>query len=817
MKQIRLLKLLLVLFFSQQVFAQINKAPAYPLISHDPYFSIWSMTDTLNASPTKHWTGAEQALSGLIKVDGKTYRIIGNESKHYESIAATSDEQNYTVKYTEEEPVGTWKNMSYDDANWKTGTAPFAHNRSTNGTRWRSENLWVRRVFNVNAIPNGDAYLKIRHDDNIEVYLNEEKIYSLNGWIERFEYIPIDKEKLKKGKNILTIHIANTAGGAFLDAGIVTELKLKPTGIINAIQNKVTVNATQTIYNFDCGPIDAAITFTSPLIITDLNLLSRPVSYVTYSVKSNDSKSHDVQVYFGASTSIATNTPAQEVVTQKYNAAGLNILKAGTKEQPVLQKKGDNIRIDWGYMYVATPVSAKAKQSITTASKASSFFTQNVSNITDVTSGKNLVLNTSVDLGKVSSAPKEQYFLLGYDDIYSIQYFKENLKPWWKNNASQTIEKQLAQASQNYKSIMQKCDEFNKMIYNDAEKAGGKTYADLCVLAYRQSISAHKLVKSPKGELLFLSKENFSNGSINTVDVTYPSAPLFLAYNPQLMKGMLNGIFYYSESGKWQKPFAAHDLGTYPLANGQTYGEDMPVEESGNMIILAAAIAKAEGNANYAKKHWKTLTQWVNFLVEDGFDPTNQLCTDDFAGHLARNANLSVKAIVGIGCYGMLAQMLGEKSTAERYTDTAKNMAKRWMQMADEGDHYALTFDRNNTWSQKYNLVWDKVLDLDLFPEEVYDKEIAYYLTKQNEFGLPLDSRKTYTKSDWILWTATLTNNEKDFDALVNPIYKYATETPTRVPLSDWHETTNGKQVGFQARSVVGGYFMKLLEMKLKK
>jgi hypothetical protein len=800
--------------FQLSAVAQELRAPAYPLITHDPYFSIWSNTDELTSSATTHWTGTAHSLTGYVKVDDKVYRFLGNAEKQYKALAPASDDVAYEAVYTETAPGSKWMKPDFNAANWKKGRAPFGDNKNLVGTEWRGKDIWVRRTFNVSDKINHPLYLKLQHDDNVEVFLNGEIIYSTKGWTGKFIYIPLNEKssQVKKGENILAIHVANTAGGAWLDAGILEEkVDKSDASIETATQTAVAVKATQTKYTFSCGPAELELDFCSPLLMDDLDLVSRPVSYITMKVRSADNRSHKVQLYLGASSNIAVNASSQKVSASQYKSGGLSILKAGTVEQPVMKKKGDDLRIDWGYVYVAAKSDNHVKQFVSEAIVPGKIFTASTSSVKE---GKQLVLNSIFDLGNVTASGKEQVLMLGYDDIYSVQYFSTNLRPWWNNDGKQTFEGQLAKASNDYKSIIQKCIAFDDKLFADASKAGGDQYAHLCELVYRQSIAAHKLVKSPQGEILFLSKENYSNGSINTVDITYPSAPLYLLYNPDLLKGMLNGIFYYSESGKWAKPYAAHDLGTYPLANGQTYGEDMPVEESGNMIILTAAIARQEGNAEYARKHWSTLSTWVEYLAKDGFDPANQLCTDDFAGHLARNANLSVKAIAAIGSYAQLADRLGKKEIAEKYFSMAREMAGKWMQMAEDGDHYSLTFDGKGTWSQKYNLVWDKLLGLDLFPKQVYEKEVNYYLTKQNQYGLPLDSRKTYTKSDWIMWTAVLTDDQEKFIAIIQPVFRYANESSSRVPLSDWHETTTGKMVGFQARSVVGGYFIKMLENK---
>ncbi|RYY18293.1 MAG: DUF5127 domain-containing protein, partial [Chitinophagaceae bacterium] len=370
------------------------RAPAYPLITHDPYFSLWSTTTELNASPTKHWTGTDQSIIGILNVDGKQYRFMGQQEKKMETILPAADEKNYEFSYTESAPAGNWMQAAFDDAGWKTGQAPFGDNATMAKTRWTSKDLWVRRTFTPTKKVLTDLFLKIQNDDNTEVYLNGELIYSHKGWTNKYIYPAIKKEiadKIKPGKNVLAIHVANTAGGQWLDAGLVAEVKDSQSGLIKiARQKSVALTATQTKYEFECGAINLNLRFTSPLLMEDLELLSRPVTYVTAQVQSLDGKSHEVEFILSTSTDLATNTPWQEVKAEHYNSSGLSILKAGTTEQPVLKKKGDDLRIDWGYLYVATADGPAVSQSVS----ENVDFTKSASG--SAKTGKRLKLNTRI-------------------------------------------------------------------------------------------------------------------------------------------------------------------------------------------------------------------------------------------------------------------------------------------------------------------------------------------------------------------------------------------------------------------------------------
>ncbi len=652
------------------------RVPAVPLVTHTPYFTVWSCADGLTQDVTRHWTGRPHPLTSLVRVDGKTFRLMGT---------------------TPEE-------------------AP--------------------------ALPQVDLQ----------------------------------------------------------------------------------ITATRTTYQFANDTVRVGLTFLTPSLPGDLDVLARPVSYLTWRVEALDGRTHRVEVLFTASSLLAVDDDTQKVEWHAEAFPGLETCRVGSIDQPVLARKGDNLAIDWGWCYLAAPQDEAARVGVHGRAALEATFAREGAppaaadtRMPRAAGDDEPVLFAALDLAAVGAEAVQRHVLLGYDEVYAIRYFSANLRPYWRRNGAEPAEL-FATAERDYQRLSVACAEFDRALASDLRKAGGEDYVTICNLAYRQAIAGNGFAADEAGGPMLFPKECFSNGCIATVDVIYPEAPIFLALSPTLTKALLIPALEYGQSPRWKFPFAPHDLGTYPRATGQVYGggeqtEDnqMPVEESGNMLLLLAALAQAEGNAGFAERYWPTITRWAEYLREKGLDPENQLCTDDFTGHLAHNANLSVKAILALAAYGRLAEMRGDTGTAREYGDLARRFAGEWVAMADDGDHTRLAFDKPGTWSQKYNLVWDRILDLGIFPPEVAEREIAFYKATARPYGLPLDPRAEFTKSDWLIWTASLATDPADFEALTAPLARFLRESPTRVPFSDWYDTNNARMVGFQARPVIGGVFLKLL------
>ena len=582
-------------------------------------------------------------------------------------------------------------------------------------------------------------------------------------------------------------------------------------------QVSIEVTATATEYVFENDMVILKCCFTSPLLPDDMVLVSRPCTYVDFEVKKK--KDCEAGIQFDVSADLVRQS-ADTVIGYDGKHKEFIYSHMGRAVQLPLGGSDDRNTINWGYVYVATKEDGA-----------------------QITFDKT---NEKIHLDLPLSDGKQSGFILAYDDLVSINYFGQWRRAYWTKEYSSILEA-IAAAFSDKASVLTRAKELDKDIETRARELGGDGYAFLCNMSFRQAFSAHKLITDESGEILFLSKENDSNGCIGTVDVSYPSVPLFMLYDTEYVKGMLRPIFKFASCDVWEYDFAPHDLGRYPYAWGQSYGwkpkegddlpergiwesgksgvyppfytypagsdnydlkYQMPVEECGNMLIMTAVVCMADGNPEFARPHWEMLERWKNYLVEFGADPGDQLCTDDFAGHLEHNVNLSVKAIMGIKAYSILAEMLEMKEEAETYRNLAREMAADWEMRAYADDHYTLAFGSADTWSLKYNLVWDKMWGSQLFSDEVYEKELTYYLQQVKEYGIPLDNRTNYTKSDWILWCASMTENKEKIMEMVEPIVRYVENSETRVPFSDWYDAETGRYYHFIARSVQGGLFM---------
>lgn len=619
---------------------------------------------------------------------------------------------------------------------------------------------------------------------SVDPYLN---VWSMGDFLNR------DSTRHWTGKSCAMTGVVTIDGTDYCFMGDPGQL-----GIQAIPQTSVEMTPFSTIYIFNAAGVRLTARFTSPLLPDNRMMLSRPVSYLWVASSQTDGRMHTVAVTIRASEEFCLDHRGQMPVrTQAQKIEGIPTIRMGGIEQTVLGKSGDDIRIDWGYFYLSVGPGG-------TVFKETNEDTVYICG------------QMTLDMGSRPAA----LFTFAYDDIDSIVYHGKYLKAYWKKDG-QTIMEAITLAHKEYADLMQRCRTFEEQLVGQGRKAGGKKYAELLTLSLRQVLAAHKLVLDENGEVLYISKECFSNGCAATVDVSYPSMPLFLLYDTELVKGMMRPIFRMAADDAWPFEFAPHDTGIYPILNGQVYarGTDrenqMPVEECGNMLIMAAAVTAADHDPSFAERHKRIFDQWADYLLQTGVDPDNQLCTDDFAGHLAHNCNLSIKAIIALGAYAKVCEMLGDEQKEKTCQDAARRMAAEWEKMAANGDgSYRLAFDKPGTFSMKYNLVWDKLFGLRLFEDSVVLSEVESYFKQIDPYGLPLDNRADYTKSDWLVWVATLACSQEQFEKFIHPLWLAYHLTPSRVPMTDWYSAVTSLQKGFQNRTVQGGIFIKLLEKK---
>ncbi|KAF2260386.1 glutaminase GtaA [Lojkania enalia] len=596
-----------------------------------------------------------------------------------------------------------------------------------------------------------------------------------------------------------------------------------PRDIDTANQTTFEYTSTRSIFTIEVDDkVSLKATFLSPLTPTDLKRQSLIFSYLHVEVSSLDGSDHDVQLYSDISAEWVSGDLGAVAQWEFETTGDVQYHRVWKQNQQMFSEVRD--RAEWGNIYYATD----AMEGLTHQSGADSdvrgrFATSGtLDNSADedyrAISSDWPVFGYAVDLGSVvSGATTSNLFTIGLCQEEAIQFLGKDglstLPSFWKSYFDDDLAA-LSFFHKDYSESSRLSLELDEKIAADSVNAAGEDYLTLTSLAARQAFGATQLVGTEDKHFLFL-KEISSNGNTQTVDVIYPASPIFYYLNPELVRLMLDPHFENQESGHYPNKFAIHDLGThYPNATGHPDGNDehMPLEECGNNIIMVLTYAQRSGNTEYLKQHYPILRQWADYLALDSLYPAEQLSTDDFAGHLANQTNLAIKGIIGLEAMSLISRLVGEDADAQNFTDIAHEYMDKWMELGinhnDEPPHSILNYNNWTTHGLLYNLYNDRLLSTNLVPQSVYDQQSQFYPTIAQPYGVPLDTRQSYTKSDWEVFCAAIASDETR-DMFVSALARWVNETPSSRPFTDLYEPRTGMQPGidFKARPVMGGMF----------
>lgn len=570
--------------------------------------------------------------------------------------------------------------------------------------------------------------------------------------------------------------------------------------------------------------------FSSPITPDSILHQSLPASYLEVKVTGR----HDVEIYVENNGMWVTNDYYHKKIIWEYTRSStLQTWTIKKAEEQLFTEDRD--RAEWGTFYFSAPADDRdiTYQSAPARTLRTRFATRGyLSNKYDTRYRE--VMNEEplfafakhYKLGGYNKTKTDStLYTLAFVHDPIIQYASARgltlMKPLWKSYLESDLE-MLNFHYASYSNVTSDAAKFSKKVLRAAKRTVSAEYGDILSLSARQTIGACYFTGTPASPILFL-KEISSDGNMNTVDVIFPASPFFLYAAPDWLAYLLEPLLEHQNAGLYPRLSSMHDLGaSFPNATGHPDGrdEEMPVEECGNMLIMGLAYAHTldpEDAKEWINKEgryglWK---QWTTYLINFSLFPSHQLSTDDFAGRLANQTNLAVKGLVGIKAMSRLARLAGFDADADKYDEIADEYLPIFLTHALDrsGTHTKLAYHWQGSWGSLYNAYADALLCLpgsstSFLPPELYRLQSAHYHNVLQTYGLPLDSRHLYTKSDWELWSAAVASPEVRKE-LIGAVVTWVNETTINRPLTDIYDTEGKGWSGiyFMNRPVVGGHF----------
>jgi Domain of unknown function (DUF5127)/Domain of unknown function (DUF4965)/Domain of unknown function (DUF1793)/Domain of unknown function (DUF4964) len=606
---------------------------------------------------------------------------------------------------------------------------------------------------------------------------------------------------------------------------------------MTAVSTEVT--ATRSIFTAAAGGVELVAEWLSPVEPGNLELQSVPLTLLTVSVSFTHGYSHDVQVYADITGEWVSSTESASIEWQT-SSDSTGRYWAVELESPDSVSETDQMA-DWGTVVWAapagTPLSYQSGDSVTVRSQFGS--TGSLSDTSTASpsaiSGTNgqPVFAYAVDLGSDAGSTS---FVLGHVRTPLISYGSSaaQLLPWWTKTWS-TWQEMTAAFISDAASARQRAMALDAQIEADATGAGGPGYAAACALALRQCYGGTELAIGPGGDPWLLGKEISSDGDTNTVDIFDQAFLAWLYLDPTLIPLVMAPILDWCSSSAWQDSsawsgisqayYCVHDLGVYPVAAGRPpgtasgAGEQMPIEESAGMLIMAAAYANTVGAtaAEPFLSKWQTLwTQWANYLMSQVPTPANQLTTDDWVPAQYKTAagsvNLGIKALVGLAAAGQIATIIGDSANATAWSDAATENVGSWISLSSDasaGNYLNLAQGATGTWSSLYNAFYEMVIDVALVPDQIAAEQASFYASKLTTYGMPLQTGSgNLSKAAWLFYLPAWLNSYPIAEQLMDRNVAYINDTSSLVPYGDRYDTSTGVEVnGIEAHPTLGAVF----------